>query len=903
MTDPAITPELVQQHGLTPEEFQRIRDILGRAPNYTELGIFSVMWSEHCSYKSTRPLLKTFPTKSKRILVGAGEENAGIIDIGDGLAIAFKIESHNHPSAVEPFQGAATGVGGIIRDIFTMGARPVCAMNSLRFGPIVDDHPAHPACADEAAPARRRPGPLPPGGGEGGAIRNPGEGETHSATATVGSQATGPENRESTALPSPSPGGEGRGEGGAHLAGRADSKTADRKSQIANNRRLFAGVVAGIAHYGNCFGIPTIGGEVYFDSCYEANPLVNAFCLGVLRHNQIARGAAKGVGNPVFYVGPATGRDGLAGAAFASQDLTEASAEHQRGAVQVGDPFMEKLVLEACLELFATGAVAGIQDMGAAGLTCSTCETAARAGTGIEIDLSKVPRRAPNMTPYEIMLSESQERMLLIVHKGREEDVKRIFDKWDLPWAEIGFVTDSGRMVVKNHGKVVADIPAAKLANEAPVYHRATIEPAYLQAVRAFTLKNIPDTRDPVAELKTLLAWPTIASKNWVYRQYDHMVRDSSVVGPGSDAAVLRIKADSLPPDKEGQASRLSNDVSNASANLQNGQARRLPHLDKFIALTVDGNATYVYLDPYEGGKIAVAEAARNLACSGATPLGITDNLNFGNPHNPEVFWQLQESVRGLAEACRLLNAPVTGGNVSLYNQSPGGAIDPTPTVAMVGIIEKPEHITTQWFKDEGDAIILLGDAVDVNDPLLGLGGSAYLQTVHGLKTGVPPRCDLVSEKARQDALRGWIQSGAVKSAHDCSEGGLAVALAECCISRLIARDTPRLIGAQVDLTLADASRQKAPGKEESAAPSPAAGTVRLDALLFGETQGRIVISVAPHNAAKILAQARILELSATKLGVVGGARLQIKTSTGELIWELPELHDLWWRSIARAMS
>src|SRR5438874_2305233 len=481
-TQPAITPELVKKHNLTPEEYDKIKAIIGREPTYTELGIFSVMWSEHCSYKNTRPLLKTFPTKSPKILVGAGEENAGIIDIGDNLAIAFKIESHNHPSAVEPFQGAATGVGGIVRDIFTMGARPICALNSLRFGEL-----------------------------------------------------TSPE-----------------------------------------ARRLFSGVVAGIAHYGNCFGIPTIAGEVYFDKSYEGNPLVNAFCLGVLRHEQIARGAAKGIGNPVFYVGPATGRDGLAGAAFASQDLTEQSADQQRGAVQVGDPFMAKLVMEARLELLATGAVAGIQDMGAAGLTCSTCETAARAGTGIEIELSKVPQRAANMTPYEIMLSESQERMLIIVKKGREAEVQRIFDKWDLPWAQIGTVTETGRMVVKNRGQVGADIPAKKLA-----------------------------------------------------------------------------------------------------------------------------------------------EAARNQACSGDVPLGTTDNLNFGNPHNPEIFYQLKESVRGVAEACRIFNAPVTGGNVSLYNQNPDGAIDPTPTIAMVGIIQKPEHITTQWFKDEGDAIILFGEPVDKDDPLL----------------------------------------------------------------------------------------------------------------------------------------------------------------------------------------
>jgi phosphoribosylformylglycinamidine synthase len=808
MTDPAITPELVRKHNLTPEEYEKVKATLGREPSYTELGIFSVMWSEHCSYKNTRPLLKTFPTRSPRILVGAGEENAGIIDIGDGLAIAFKIESHNHPSAVEPFQGAATGVGGIIRDIFTMGARPICAVNSLRFGPI--DSPRSSVHGPQSA------------------VHSP-----QSETAR-GDLAQG----------------------------------AEEEKACANNRRLFGGVVAGIAHYGNCFGIPTVAGEVYFDKSYEGNPLVNAFCLGVLRHEQIARGRASGVGNPVFYVGPATGRDGLAGAAFASQDLTEESAEQQRGAVQVGDPFMEKLVCEACLELLATGAVAGIQDMGAAGLTCSTCETAARAGTGIEIELDKVPQRAPGMSSYEIMLSESQERMLIIVHKGREEEVKRIFDKWDLPWSEIGMVTDTGRMVVRHHGSIVADIPASKIADESPVYEREAREPEYLKTVRAFTLGEVPDTKDALADLKALLAWPTIASKNWVYRQYDHMVRNGTVVCPGSDAAVLRIKDDALP----------------VSSNPEHA-TRGTP--EKLIAMSVDGNGAYVFLDPYEGGKIVVAEAARNLACSGAVPLGATDNLNYANPHNPELFWQLKESVRGLAAACRAFNAPVTGGNCSLYNQHPDGPIDPTPTVAMVGLIEKPEHITTQWFKDEGDAIILLGEIVDASDRLLGLGGSAYLQLIHGLKTGTPPRCDLVKEQELHLALRALIHSGAVKSAHDCSEGGLAVTLAECCFSQHVARGTPRLIGARVDLV---------PGNEVL---SPG----RLDALLFGETQGRIVITVAALNAAKVLAQAKILGVAATRLGTVGGATLDIKTAGSTLSCDLRELHDLWWNSIARAMQ
>jgi phosphoribosylformylglycinamidine synthase len=835
MTEPAITPELVAKHNLTPEEYAHVKEILGREPSYTELGIFSVMWSEHCSYKNTRPLLKTFPTKSKKILVGAGEENAGIIDIGDGLAIAFKIESHNHPSAVEPFQGAATGVGGIVRDIFTMGARPICSVNSLRFGPIVND----------VAVPQRGMSPLTLNSGKDAALKN--------------------------------------------------------------NRRLFAGVVSGIAHYGNCFGIPTIAGEVYFDKSYEGNPLVNVFCLGMLRHEQIARGAARGIGNPVFYVGPATGRDGLAGAAFASQDLTEESAGQQRGAVQVGDPFMEKLVCEACLELLATGAVAGIQDMGAAGLTCSTCETAARAGTGIEIELDKVPQRAPNMSSYEIMLSESQERMLIIVHKGREEEVKRIFDKWDLPWSEIGFVTDTGRMVVKQHGKVVADIPARKIADESPVYHRESKEPEYLKEVRAFRLDQIPQTQDAKTDLLKLLAWPTIASKNWVYRQYDHMVRDGSVVCPGSDAAVLRIKADSLP--EVGQASSLFQ----TSAGEKAGDRQdACPTPEKLIALTVDCNGAYVYLDPYEGAKAAMAEACRNLACSGAVPLGTTDNLNMPSPLKPELFWQIKESVRGLAEACRAFNAPVTGGNCSLYNQSPAGPIDPTPTVAVVGIIEKPEHVTTQWFKDAGDAIILLGDAVDQDDPLLGLGGSAYLQVVHGQKNGAPPRCDLETARTLHTTLLGLIQSGLVRSAHDCSEGGLAVCLAESCISQLVARETPGLIGATVDLTAAIQQRAAdVPSAEPTSSADEksqncrqdAGSTLRHDALLFGETQSRVVITCKPLDAVKVVERAKLMGVPAAQIGRVGGDPLTIKTAAGEFSAPVAELHDVWWNSIARAMA
>ena len=770
MPEPEITPEVIEEHGITPEEYERILEVLGREPNFTELGIFSVMWSEHCSYKNTRLLLKTFPTQSPKVIVAAGEENAGVIDMGDGLAVAFKLESHNHPSAVEPFQGAATGVGGIIRDIFTMGARPIACMDSLRFGRL----------------------------------------------------------------------------------------------ESPRVRQLFRGVVAGISHYGNCIGLPTVAGEVYFDSSYEGNPLINVFSLGVLRHSQIARGAAKGVGNPVFYVGPATGRDGLAGAAFASQDLTEESAEQQRGAVQVGDPFMEKLCMEACLELLATGAVAGIQDMGAAGLTCSTCETAARGGTGIEIDLAKVPQRAPDMTPYEILLSESQERMLIIVHKGCEEEVKRIFDKWDLPWAEVGEVTGDGMMVVKNHGEVIASVPAAKLADDAPIYHREAREPAYLGQTRALRLDDIPALADPRAALAKLLSWPTIASKNWVYRQYDHTVRAGTVLSPGSDAAVIRVKADSYP-------------ILPADAPTDD-----IPV--KFLAMTVDCNGVHVYLDPYEGSKATVAEAARNLVCSGARPLGATDNLNFGNPHNPELFWQLKESVRGLAEACEAFGTPVTGGNVSLYNQNPAGAIDPTPTVGMVGLIDKPEHITSQWFKDDGDAIILLGQAVNSDDPLLGLGGSALLQIEHGRKEGTPPPCDLARESVLHDALLGLIATGAVKSAHDCAEGGLAVALAECCISQLTARNTPRLTGASLDLGGLDG--------------------VRVDALLFGESHGRVVITTSEAEAGAAIERAKLLGVPAARIGIVnGGETLDIVIGETHFSWELIELHDVWWNTIARAME
>ncbi len=774
-TEPALTPELVAKHGLTPDEFERIQRILGRDPNFTELGIFSVMWSEHCSYKNSRQELKKFPTTGPNILVKAGEENAGVVDIGDGWAIAFKMESHNHPSAIEPFQGAATGVGGIIRDIFTMGARPEFSLNSLRFGPI-------------------------------------------SQPSTLNSQ---PPN-------------------------------------LASNRRLFTGVVSGIAHYGNCIGIPTIGGEIYFDESFEGNPLVNVFCLGVLRHEQLARGAARGVGNPVFYVGAETGRDGLAGAAFASRELTEESRE-DRPAVQVGDPFKEKLLLEACLELLARDVVAGIQDMGAAGLTCSTCETASRGGTGVEIDLAKVPKRETGMTPYETLLSESQERMLIIARHGCENVVRAIFEKWDVPCAEIGRVTDDGMMRVLDHGKVVAEIPAKPLADEAPLYSREARGPAgpteskdatdFLKALCLPAANSVEVVALVQDSLLQLLADPTIASKNWVYRQYDHTVRTGTIVRPGSDAAVFHVK-----------------------------------YANKILAATTDCNSLFCALDPREGGKIAVAEAARNLTCSGARPLAVTDNLNFGNPYKPENFWQLRESVEGLAEACRAFGTPVVGGNVSLYNESPAGVVDPTPTVGMVGLIADESHITTQWFKQVGDAIILVAPAV--GGPAPGLGASRFLKVCHGLKQGPVPRIDLPQEIAVQNAVRESIQAGLVRSAHDCSEGGLAVALSECCFN------PDAQLGAEIDL---DACSRR-PADDAHSSLSEAA-------TLFNEAHSRIIISVASQDAENVLISLGDSGVSACQIGTVSGNDLSIRINARVFAWPVAQLHDQWWNAISRALA
>jgi phosphoribosylformylglycinamidine synthase len=795
--DPVVTPDLIKQHGLTLEEFERIKKILGREPNFTELGIFSVMWSEHCSYKNSRKELKKFPTTSPNILVKAGEENAGVVDIGDGWAVAFKMESHNHPSAIEPFQGAATGVGGIIRDIFTMGARPEFCLNSLRFGPIV-----------------------------------------------------------------------------AHASGLRTDRSRKRGAcaTIATNRRLFTGVVSGIAHYGNCVGIPTIGGEIYFDESFEGNPLVNVFCLGVLRHEQLARGTAEGTGNPVFYVGAETGRDGLAGAAFASRELTEQSRE-DRPAVQVGDPFKEKLLLEACLELLARGAVAGIQDMGAAGLTCSTSETASRAGSGIEIDLAKVPKREPGMTPYEILLSESQERMLIIARHGKEDVVREVFEKWDVACAEIGRVTSDGMMRVRNNGDIAAEIPAKALADEAPLYSRQVKEPVATRLWRVGErrptgpwLQDVAKT-DAHEALRQLLSNPTIASKNWVYRQYDHTVRTGTIVKPGSDAAVFFVR-----------------------------------YANKILAATTDCNSMYCALDPREGGKIAVAEAARNLTCSGANPLAVTDCLNFGNPYKPENFWQLREAVEGIAEACRAFGTPVTGGNVSLYNESPAGVVDPTPTIAMVGLIDDEKHITTQWFKDEGDLIILIGAAVaagadrggreadhateaELNAPCYNLGGSQYLKVCHGLKIGPPPYVDLAHEIKVQNTVRDLIRQCLVKSAHDCSEGGLAVALAESCFN------PEKLFGADVEYNHGPVGRRKETSHSDVAT------------VLFNEAQSRIAISVAPANSKTAIAMLRKSAVPFQQLGKVGGDELRIQIGDQKFAWPIADLYNVWFNAIRRTVE
>jgi phosphoribosylformylglycinamidine synthase len=704
----------LNRHGLNAEEYQRIVKALKREPSLTELGIFSVMWSEHCSYKSSRVHLRNLPTTGKRVLQGPGE-NAGAVDIGNGLAAVFKIESHNHPSFIEPYQGAATGVGGIIRDIFTMGARPIALMNSLRFGSLDDPRV----------------------------------------------------------------------------------------------RRNMEGVVAGIAGYGNSIGIPTVGGEIAFEDGYAGNPLVNVFCLGIAKADEIIKGVAKGTGNPVYYVGAKTGRDGIHGATMASAEFDDKSAE-KRPAVQVGDPFMEKLLLEACLEVMKTDALVGIQDMGAAGLTCSTCEMGSRGGAGIEIDVSHVPQRETGMTAYEIMLSESQERMLLVVKRGREREVEEIFEKWDLHAAHIGEVTADGLMRVRDRGTMVAEIPTAALTDDAPVYQREMQKPAYLEEIQKLTLPQRPTVTDPDA-LRRLLASPVIASKRWVYRQYDHMVRTNTLVLPGMGAGVVRVKGTSTA-----------------------------------LAMSVDGNGRYCYLDPYLGAMLAVAEAARNVACAGGEPIGGTNCLNFGNPERLEIMWQFGRAVEGITAACKALDIPITGGNVSLYNETDGKAIYPTPVLGVVGLIEDAEKVLGRAFRENGDHIFLLGETRHE------LGGSEYLKVVHGLVRGVPPQLDLKAERALQQLLVAAAREDLVRSAHDCAEGGLAVTLAECTFGT-------GGIGLSVDL----------PGVE-------AADTWTAASTMFSESASRVILSVAPERAAAFQQRAKDFGVPAHHIGTTGTGRIVV---------------------------
>jgi phosphoribosylformylglycinamidine synthase len=710
----AFSPETIRQHGLTPDEYEKIKQLLGgREPTITELGIFSVMWSEHCSYKSSRVHLKRLPTRSKLVLQGPGE-NAGIIDIGDGWACAFKIESHNHPSFIEPFQGATTGVGGILRDIFTMGARPVAVMDSLRFGPIT---------------AR---------------------------------------------------------------AGAGNSPT---QAELHKNHSVFEGVVSGVASYGNCFGVPNLGGETKFEPCYSGNPLVNAFALGLVRKNEIFYAKAAGEGNPVIYVGAKTGRDGIHGATMASEEFSEAS-EAKRPNVQVGDPFLEKLLLEACLEAMQTGAIVGIQDMGAAGLTCSTCEMGGRGGVGIEIELDRVPQRETGMTPYEIMLSESQERMLLVAEKGREGEVFRVFEKWGLDAVEVGKVTTDNKLRVLEHGKVVAEIPNPALTDDAPVYKRplARWEPPVPREMPEHA--KLGGIADFTATLKKLLSSPNICGKRWVWQQYDHMVQTNTVEAPGAgDAGVIRIKSTNHGGSQRG------------------------------LAMALDGNGRWCYLDPRLGAMHAVAEAARKVACSGATPVAATNCLNFGNPEKPHIMWQFSQTIDGITKACEELEIPITGGNVSLYNETLGEGIYPTPVLGVVGILEDVHKSAKMHFAAPGRAIVLLraGEAGDITDAETEFGSSEYAKEILGALWGYPPQLDLEKEAGLQKAVIEMVQHGLVESTHDCADGGIAVALTE--------KALPKGVGARVNL---------------------ASGGLFAEFALFGEDASRILISCDPGQVARI---------------------------------------------------
>ena len=758
----AITPEMIREHGLTPEEFEKIKQLLGgREPTRTELGIFSVMWSEHCSYKSSRVHLKRLPTRSKLVVQGPGE-NAGIVDIGDGWACAFKIESHNHPSFIEPFQGAATGVGGILRDIFTMGARPVAVMDSLRFGPIQ-------------------------------AVENAGEG----ARAT--------------------------------------------QAEIHKNHSVMEGVVSGVASYGNCFGVPNLGGEVKFEPCYSGNPLVNAFALGLVRRDQIFYGRASGEGNPVIYVGSKTGRDGIHGATMASEEFSEGS-DAKRPNVQVGDPFLEKLLLEACLEAMQTGAIVGIQDMGAAGLTCSTCEMGARGGTGVEIELDRVPQRETGMTPYEIMLSESQERMLLVAQKGREEEVFRIFQKWGLDAVEIGRVTSDAKMRVLEHGEVVAEIPNAALTDDAPVYKRplARWEPPVEREMPEFV--KLGASEDFSSQLKPLLASPNICSKRWVWQQYDHMVQTNTVDAPGAgDAGVIRIKGS-----------------------------------NRGLAMALDGNSRWCYLDPRLGAMHAVAEAARKVACAGATPIGATNCLNFGNPEKPHIMWQFSQTIDGITKACEELDTPITGGNVSFYNETLGEGIYPTPVIGVVGLLEDVHKTVKMHFANAGKKIVLLraNEAGDTVDAELEFGSSEYAKEILGALWGYPPELDIEKEAALQRALVAIIRAGLVESAHDCSDGGLAVALVESAL--------PGGVGLSVRL----------PGQQ-----------VALEFMLFGEDAGRVVLSCDPIHLPRIKQVAEEYGVFADVLGETGTDRIEISVDgQGVISASIAELREAYEGALERAL-
>jgi len=739
MEQPKVTRQMVKDHGLNDEEYQKIIEILGREPNFTELGIFSVMWSEHCSYKNSIALLKTLPREGEALLSKAGEENAGAVDIGDGLAVVFKIESHNHPSAVEPYQGAATGVGGILRDIFTMGARPIASLDSLRFG--------------------------------------------------------SPEN--------------------------------------PRVRYLVDGVVRGIGDYGNSFGVPTVAGETYFDDAYTGNPLINAMAVGIVKSDGLVSGTISGEGNPVMIVGSKTGRDGIHGATFASEELTEKSQE-KRPSVQIGDPFTEKLLMEATLEIIEKDLIDGVQDMGAAGITCSCSEMSFRGGAGVTIEIDDVPVREDKMTPYEILLSESQERMLVCVKTGMEGEVKKVFDKWELDSTIIGYSNNSGIFKVLKSGETVAEIPAdvLSLGGATPVYHRETSKPEYMDKLSKINMDDYPLERNWSDDLLKLLAAPNICYKGWVFDQYDSMVRTNTAVGPGSDAAVLRVRK-----------------------------------TNKALAMKTDCNGRYCYLNPRVGAEQAVAESARNIVCSGGRPVAVTNCLNFGNPYKPEIYYSFSEAVAGMGEACRVFGTPVTGGNVSFYNEDPERAVFPTPTIGMLGIVDDIKHITTQYFKDEDDMIFLVGENEEE------LGASEYLHTLFGKNTGPVPELDLHYEKRVQDTVLEAIREGLIKSAHDCSDGGLAVTLAECCIG-----DREKMIGASVRI-------------EED---------MRHDCILFGETQSRVIVTVHRGDGEKLVDLCIKNNVPVSAIGIVGGDDLTINEMVAV---KLDQMHDAFYDSLPKMLA